>query len=109
MSRGEKNTKERRRYPRLQALYLLSYVNKESGVQKAGISMARTINISPAGVAVEVYEAINRDSTMEMEIAIKELVYVVQGIVIHSHKKSSGNYIIGIQFDKVQKDLAKGL
>jgi hypothetical protein len=109
MSKGEKSTKERRRYPRLQALYLLSYVNKEGGAQKTGVSMARTINISPAGVAVEVYEGINRDSTMEMEIAIKDLVYVVHGKVIHSQEKSSGNYIIGIQFDEVQKDLSKEL
>jgi hypothetical protein len=37
MSKGEKGGKERRRYPRLQALYLLSYINKEGGVQKTGV------------------------------------------------------------------------
>ena len=109
MSKGEKVGKERRRYPRLQGLYLLSYINKERGVQKTGVSMARTINISPVGVGVEVYEAINRDSVMEMEIAVRDIVYAVQGKVIHSQEKSSGNYVIGIQFDQVQKELGKKL
>ncbi|MCG2778411.1 MAG: PilZ domain-containing protein [Desulfobacterales bacterium] len=109
MSKGEKGGKERRRYPRLQALYLLSYINKEGGVQKTGVSMARTINLSLMGVGVEVYEAINCDSVMEMEIAVKDIVYAMQGKVIHSQEKASGNYIIGIQFDQVQKELAKEL
>jgi hypothetical protein len=109
MSKGGKDGKERRRYPRLQGLYLLSYINKEGGVQKTGVSMARTINISPMGVGVEVYEAINCDSVMEMEIAVRDLVYSIRGNVIHSQEKSSGNYIIGIQFDQVQKELAKEL
>ena len=109
MSKGEKGGKERRRYPRLQALYLLSYINKEGGVQKTGVSMASTINISPMGVGVEVYEAINSDSVMEIEIAVKDTVYAMQGKVTHSQEKSSGNYVIGIEFDKVQKELAKEL
>jgi hypothetical protein len=109
MSKGEKGGKERRRYPRLQGLYLLSYINREGGAQKTGVSMARTINISAVGVGVEVYEAIKSDSVMEMEIAVRDIVYAMQGKVIHSQEKSSGNYIIGIQFDQVQKELAKEL
>jgi hypothetical protein len=109
MGKGEKGTKERRGYPRLKALHLLSYINKEGGVQKTGVSMARTINISPSGVGVEVYEPINRNSLMEMEIAIKDLVYTIQGKVIHSQEKTSGNYIIGIEFNQVQKELSRKL
>lgn len=109
MGKKEKDAKERRGYPRLQALHLLSYINKEGGVQKTGVSMAKTINVSLSGVGVEVYEAINCNTVMEMEIAIKDLIYVVQGNVIHSQEKSSGNYIIGIQFDQIQKELAKVL
>ncbi len=109
MSKGEKGGKERRRYPRLQGLYLLSYINKEGGAQKTGVSMARTINISPTGVGVEVYEPINCDSVMEMEIAVRDIVYAMPGKVIHSQEKSSGNYILGIQFNQMQQELAKEL
>ena len=109
MSKGKKGQKERRRYPRLQALYLLSYINKEDGVQKTGVSMARTINISCMGVGVEVYEAINSDSVMEIEIAVKDIVYAMKGKVTHSQEKSNGNYVIGIKFDQVQKELEKEL
>jgi hypothetical protein len=109
MSKGEKGGKERRRYPRLQALYLLSYINKEGGAQKTGVSMARTINMSAMGVGVEVYEAISSESVMEMEIAVRDTIYAMQGKVTHSQEKSSGNYVIGIQFDQIQKELAKKL
>ena len=109
MGKGKKVNEERRRYPRLESLYLLSYVNKESGVQKSGVSMARTINISPAGIGVEVYQPINRGSLMEMEIAIQEHIFTVQGKVIYSQEKSSGSYIIGVQFNELQKDLSKEL
>ena len=109
MGKGKKGNEERRRYPRLESLYLLSYVNKESGVQKSGVSMARTINISPAGIGVEVYQPINRGSLMEMEIAIQEHIFTVQGKVIYSQEKSSGSSIIGVQFNELQKELSKEL
>ena len=109
MVKEEKGGEERRRHPRLESLYLVSYINKEGDIQKTGVSMARTINISPAGVGVEVHQPINRDSRMEMEIAIKDAVFTVQGKVVHSEEKSSGNYIIGVQFDELQKEIGKKL
>jgi hypothetical protein len=109
MGKRERVDEERRRYPRLKSLYLLSYTNREGGVEKSGVSMARTINVSPAGVGVEVYQPINRDSLMEMEIAVQEHIFTVQGKVVHSQEKSSGTYVIGVQFNELQKALSKKL
>lgn len=103
------NIHEKRRFARLKSLYLISYVNKEKGVQRCGISMARTLDISPAGVRVEVYQQVNPDSIMEMEIAIEETIFSQRGIVIHSEQTANGNYIIGIEFDKIKPELASEL
>ena len=108
MDKEKKGEDERRNYPRLQALYLVSYINKEDEVQKSGVLMAKTINISPAGAGVEVYQVVEVDSRMEMEIAIEERIFAVQGTVIHSQVQPNGHWIIGIEFDNVQEELAKG-
>lgn len=100
---------EKRKFPRLKSLHLLSYINKEKGVQKCGVSMARTLDISPAGVRVEVYQLINPDSEMEMEIAVNENIYFVQGKVIYTEETSNKNYILGIKFDELSPQLANQL
>lgn len=109
MGKEKGGKKERRHYPRLQSLYLVSYINKEGEVQKSGVSMAKTIDISPAGAGVELYQPVEVDSRMEMEIAIKEHIFAVQGKVIHSQAQPNGHWIIGIEFDHVQENLAKEL
>ncbi|HDM75401.1 MAG TPA: PilZ domain-containing protein [Deltaproteobacteria bacterium] len=103
------NIREKRKYPRLKSLHLLSYINKEQGVQKCGVSMARTLDISPAGVRVEVYQSINPDSEMEMEIAVDENIYAVQGKVIYTEATPNNNYILGIKFDELTPQLASQL
>jgi hypothetical protein len=109
MGTREEVVRERRRYPRLKSLHLISYINKEGEVQKTGVSMARTVNFSPAGVGVEVYQPINNDSLMEMEIAVKERIFAVRGKVIHCQERSTGKWLVGIEFGEVQEDLAKEL
>ena len=101
--------KERRRHPRVQSLYLVSYVSKEGEVQKSGVSMARTLNVSQVGIGVEVYEPVEVDTLIEMEIAVKESIFPVRGKVIHSQKKPDGHWVIGIAFDEVQEELIKAL
>ena len=101
--------KERRRHPRVRSLYLVSYVSKEEEAQRSGISMARTLNVSQVGVGVEVYEPVEVDTLMEMEIAVKETIFSVRGKVIHSQRKPDGHWVIGIAFDEVQEELIKAL
>ena len=109
MGEGEGDEKERRRYPRLQSLYLVSYVAKEDDAQKSGVSMARTLNVSQVGIGVEVYEPIEVDTLMEMEIAVKENIFSVRGKVVHSQRKPDGHWVMGIAFDEAQEELIKAL
>jgi len=107
MGKEKGSKKERRHYPRLQLLYLVSYINKEGEVQKSGVSMARTIDISPAGAGVEVYQLVEVDSRIEMEIGVKERIVAVEGKVVHSQVQPNGHWIIGIEFDHVQEELVE--
>jgi hypothetical protein len=101
--------KERRRHPRVKSLYLVSYVSKEGEAQKSGVSMARTLNVSQVGVGVEVYEPVEVDTLMEMEIAVKETIFSVRGKVVHSQRKPDGHWVMGIEFDEAQEELIKAL
>ncbi|MBW1682274.1 MAG: PilZ domain-containing protein [Deltaproteobacteria bacterium] len=97
---------ERRRYPRVRTLRLLSYVNREDDEQKTGVSMARTLDVSPAGVRVEVHEPVSPGSLMEMEIAVEEEILSVTGKVVHSEQDADGLYVVGIQFEEKQDRLS---
>ena len=96
---------EKRRYPRVKKLYLISYINKAEGQQTSPVSMGRTLDISPIGVRVEVYRDIKIDSIMEMEIDLKEFNFSVQGKVVRVQEVDKKVYILGIQFDEIQPEL----
>lgn len=96
---------EKRSYPRVKKLYLISYVNKAEGHQTSPVSMGRTLDISPVGVRIEVYRDIKIDSIMEMEIGLKEFNFSVQGKVVRVQEVDKKVYILGIQFDEFQPEL----
>lgn len=105
MSNEGKDRIEKRSYPRVKKLYLISYVNRTEGHQTSPVSMGRTLDISPVGVRVEVYRNINIDSIMEMEIGLKEFNFSVQGKVVRVQEVDKKVYILGIQFDEFQPEL----
>ena len=107
MTKNETTSGDRRLYPRVKSLYLLSFVNREEGLQRSGVSMARTINLRPAGVRVEVFHPVNPGSQMEMEIAIEELILSIEGEVIYSKKTPRGTHILGIHFNEMQEKLSE--
>ena len=103
------NKDERRKYSRLNSLYLISYVSRDADEQRHNLSMARTLDIGKGGVRVEVYRDVPEGSSMEMEIAIKENIYSVRGKVLHSHGTDSNTWEIGIEFDSINEELSKEL
>jgi hypothetical protein len=109
MNETKEILKEKREYPRLKALYLLSYVKKDGDLQKSAVSMARTLDMSPAGAGLEVYHPIEKDSTVEIEVAIKEKVIILEGKVIHVQKTLNGNFFVGIRFNSIEEELIKEL
>ena len=69
--------------------------------------MGRTLDISSTGVRVEVFQQTAPKTLMEMEIGVDESILPVQGKVVHAEKTGENVYVIGIQFDELQAELAK--
>ncbi len=93
-----------RNHPRVDVLYLITYVNKENDVQQTPISMGRALDISPAGVRLEVFEPVHVGSEMEVQIAVRETRLAIRGRVIHAAEED-GKQVLGVKFDELQKEL----
>jgi hypothetical protein len=107
VSKNQVESPERRRHPRVKTLWLISYVGKEGGVQKSPFSTTRTLDISQDGVKVETIEPLDTNALLEMEIAIKESIFSVNGRVVYCQQVPAGNYFVGIQFDHPVEELIK--
>ena len=111
MGNEAKDKKEKRGYPRVKKLYLISF-SKVEGRQSSPISMGRTLDVSPTGVRVETYQNIKINTRMEMQIGLNEFDFSVQGKVVRVQEVSKKVYIIGIEFDEIKPELGdknKGL
>ncbi len=91
---------EKRTYPRIKKLYLISYINKDKGRTISPISMGRTLDISPSGIRLEVYQYLIKDSIIEMEISFQDERLVVKGKIVRVEQIEEKTYIVGIQFDE---------
>ncbi len=107
MNKNQLDSSERRRHPRVKSLWLISYVGKEEGVQKSPFSTTRTLDMSKAGVKLETIEPLDKNALLEMEIAIKESIFSVNGRVVYCRQVPAGNYFVGIQFDQPVEEIVK--
>jgi hypothetical protein len=94
-----------RRYPRVNQLHLISYVNREEGEQRTPVSMGRVLDLTPAGVGMEVLTEIHSGSIMEMEIDLRDSLLNVQGKVVHVHPADDGRFVVGVEFLEPQPAL----
>ena len=95
-----------RRYPRISRLCLIAFVNREGGEQRTPVSVGRTLDVSPAGIGLEVFEEVHAGSTMEMEISLEDSLLEVKGKVVHVTPREEGRAVIGVAFDVPQERLA---
>ncbi len=98
MGKTEENMNERRSCPRVKKLFLVSYIGKEGGRQSTPVSLGRTLDISQAGVNLEIFQRIDSGAEMELEIGIKETTIGVHGTVTRSKKTDDAVYTLGIRF-----------
>ncbi len=109
MGKTEENTNERRSCPRVRKLFLVSYIGKEEGRQTTPVSLGRTLDISQAGVNLEVFQRIDSGAQMELEIGIKETTLGVDGTVTRLEKTGDAVYTLGIRFEAPLTNLPKDL
>ncbi len=94
-----------RRSPRVNRLFLISYVNREGNDQKTPISVGRTLNVSAHGAGMEIFQEVRPGSLMDMEFDLQDSLLKVQGTVVHVRREEEARYFIGVQFDETQDRL----
>ena len=105
MANTDHSHHERRRYARIASLNLTSIVPKAGDTPLSQVSMARTLDLSPAGAKIEVHQEIELGTRMEMDIAVEETITRVYGTVVHVEPTRAGGYLLGIEFDENQSAL----
>ena len=105
MTQDHQPSRERRNHPRVKALYLVSYVTDTGGIQKTSAEIGRTLDISSAGVRLEVYERIAPNSDVEVEIAIGDTIFSTRGKFVYARETDSGIFIAGIEFTQLHPEL----
>jgi hypothetical protein len=103
----KEDIQEKRGYPRVKKLFLISYINKEEGRQISPVSMGRTLDVSPSGIRVEVFQRIGINSQMELDIACNDETVSADGMVVHSSKIGNEVFVLGIKFNKMQHQLVE--
>ncbi|HEY6007583.1 MAG TPA: PilZ domain-containing protein [Geobacteraceae bacterium] len=92
-----------RRFPRISKLCLIAYVNHDGAQQRTPVSLGRVLDISPAGIGMEVFTPVTTGSVMEMEIDLQDILLAVQGKVVHVRPAEEGRYLVGIEFAETQE------
>ena len=105
MTQEHQPHRERRIHPRVQALYLVSYVTDTGDLQKKSAEIGRTLDISSAGIRLEVYERIAPNSDVEVEIAIGEMMFSTRGKFVYARETDCGIFIAGIEFTQRHPEL----
>jgi len=97
------SNEEKRVTPRVQKLFMIAYLPKESGPSRTPVSLGRTVDISPAGVGMEVYKEVAVGAVMELEIDLDGLPVLARGKVVRVDLLDNGNFLIGVSFDAEQE------
>ena len=89
--------KDKRNYPRLNSLNLISYYvyNKDDTMINQG--MGRTLNISASGILLETHVSIEEEQIVTLDIGLEEDIVNVRGKAIYS-KKGKDMFETGIAF-----------
>ena len=96
-----------REAPRVNRLFLTSYVNREGEEQKSPVSLGRTLDISVTGAGMEVFQELQVGSVMDLEFDLHDSLLTARGKVVHSRREVDGHYVVGIRFDEPQERLGK--
>jgi len=91
------NPEEKRKYFRINSLNLsYVFINGSDEIDKQ--SMGRTLNISEAGILLEMHFPVKPQDNLLLSLGLEEDVIDIKGKVVHSKATGSGTYELGIQF-----------
>jgi hypothetical protein len=100
---------QERKSTRLDSDHFISYRLYDSEDRVCEEGMAKTVNISRSGVAVENRTEFDVGSKIELTIALTEDLVKTEGVVRNVEKKDDSTFHIGIEFVNISENEIKQL
>ena len=91
-------TSEKRRFPRLDAVQLVSYTHFDDAENPVEMGMCRSIDLSQGGVTIQTHRFFPINTGLEMVIALEERLIRARGKVVHVREVSKDLYDVGVCF-----------
>ena len=100
---------EKRRYPRLDSLNLISYSRLDERELPDDGGIGRTMDLSKGGVTIQIHKPLPIHSALHLDIALEEKLIAVRGRVVHVQKLDEDRYDIGVSFLQIGDEDLKTL
>lgn len=95
---------QERRSARLESDHFISYRLYDSEDRVCDEGMAKTVDISRSGVAVENRTQFETGAKIELTIALSEDLVKTEGVVRNVDKKDESTFHIGIEFTNISEN-----
>lgn len=95
--------KEKRRFPRLESVNLVSYTQLDDEQNPMDMGICKSLDLSVGGVTIETHKPLMVNSSLEMVIALGERLIKSKGRVVHSRKMGRERYDVGVCFNEVDE------
>ncbi|MGQ9859805.1 MAG: PilZ domain-containing protein [Thermodesulfobacteriota bacterium] len=95
---------EKRRFPRLGSVHLVSYTQLDKEKNPVETGMCKSLELSQGGVTIQTHIPFAVNTGLEMVIAIEERLIKSKGRVVHSRQVGRGRYDVGVCFAEVEEE-----
>jgi len=97
-----KSGREKRRFPRLDAKYLISYeyFDEELGYLRSWMGLSQ--NLSIGGVMITIDKKVRAGATLFLEIALQDNVIKATGKIAHIFNTDGGKFDVGVSFTQIK-------
>jgi len=95
---------ERRKWKRIPAEHLVSYIHFDEQMIPDDVGMARTLDLSEGGILLEMAHDLEEGSPLEIKMVSGDKTLRARGTIAHSQRLSSGRWRVGLGFT----DIAEG-
>lgn len=100
------STSEKRRFPRLDSVHLVSYTQLDEGQNTLDMGICKSLKLSLGGITIETHRSFPVNALLELVIAMEERLVRLKGRVVHAREARKGKHEVGVCFTEVQeKDL----
>lgn len=95
--------KEKRRFPRLDSVNLVSYTQLDKDNNPVDMGMCKSLDLSLGGVTIRVHRSFDVNSCLEMVMALGDKLIRSSGRVVHVRRVGKDLYDVGVCFTQVEE------